>query len=368
MASRLLARLDAALVTERRPLEQLMLRAERAGLLARSGRVQEARAAVLALRGAPTARTGRVGDAALGLAEALIEYHSDLSVQARSRLQAAYAASAGHDELQATCAAWLAHLDYVGNELPGMVANAALALKLAAPQHHGARSRASLVVAMSYHHAGRFDLARPWYEQARRHARAEGDEAQLSALLHDMAALSVYLAREQAVRHPDPACAHAVLQAAGAAESSGHFDAHIGSRVLPVLAPILRAQALSIQGRFPQAMAHYEGHLRTALAQGLARIECSLRADMAWCRLGLAQPDLAREQARAAEAAQHAHSEPDELAFSHGRLAQVWAALGEPHAAERHAQAAARQWLLHGEDQARILALLAAAGLPAVST
>ena len=50
MASRLLTRLDEAIARERRPLEQLLLGAERVGLLARAGRLLDARRAMVPLR------------------------------------------------------------------------------------------------------------------------------------------------------------------------------------------------------------------------------------------------------------------------------------------------------------------------------
>ena len=368
MASRLLTRLDEAIARERRPLEQLLLGAERVGLRARAGRLLDARRAMVPLRARHATHPQPASAAALGMADALIDYHDDLDSQARVKLQSAYASSveAGRASLQALCAAWLAHLDYVRNDLPGMVDHAALALRLAAPEHHAARSRASLVIANSYHHAGHFDRARPWYERARRHAHAEGDEATLGAVLHNMAALRVYLAREQAVKPAGRSLVDEAAQALAVTESSAHFDAGIGTHVLPVLQPILRAQVLSIQGRHAQAMAHYEVYLRDALAQGLSRIECSLRADMAWCRLKLSQPLLAREQAAAAEAAIEPGCDVDELAFSHGRLAQVWAGLGQDAAAARHAQQAEQHWARHAEDQARIVLLLDAALPPAL--
>ena len=365
MASRLLERLDAAIAQQRDPTEQLLLRAERIGLLAREGQLDEARRALGPLHAKHAAQPEAAGAAALALAEALVAYFSDLDAEARSKLQQAraLAASAQRRPLQALCAAWLAHLDYVGNDLPALSRHAALAFALAEPEHHAARSRAGLVVAMSYHHAGRPDLAQPWYELARRHAQADGDSATLSALLHNMAAIRVYLARAAVVADSSGSEAARTAQTAlAAAESSRHFDAHIGTRALPLLEPILRAQALAILGRWEESLALYEVHLSEALGRGLARIECSLRADMAWCRLQLEQRASAREQADlAASATRRAGSDVDDLAFAHARLAQVYAGLGEAAAARRHAEQARVHWRQHAEEQARIVKLMDAA-------
>ncbi len=48
-------------------------------------------------------------------------------------------------------------------------------------------ARASLVVADAYHYAGRFDLAKGWYAAVRQHALADGDDAMISAMLHNVA-------------------------------------------------------------------------------------------------------------------------------------------------------------------------------------
>lgn len=363
MASRLRERLEAAIARERDPTEQLLLRAERIGLLAREGLLDEARRALAPLHAKHAAQPEAAGAAALALAEALLAYYSDLNAQARAKLQQAraLAASAQRRPLQALCAAWLAHLDYVSNELAGMCRHAALAFALSESDHHAARSRAGLVVAMSYHHAGRPELAQRWYELARRHAQAEGDSATISALLHNMAALRVYLARQSAVTG-EPLNGEA-LTALAAAESSRHFDAHLGASALPLLEPILRAQALAVLGRWAEALALYEEHLPDAIGPGgLARMECSLRADMAFGRLQLEQPDQARAQAElAAAAAQRPGCDVDDLAFSHARLAKVYAGLGQAMAARRHAELAQGCWRRHAEEQLRIVTLMDAA-------
>lgn len=364
MASRLLARLDAAIAAERDPLEAELLWAERIGLVAREGHPVQARRELAALR---TRQAGRLPHAALtaalALADALVDYFSDLSTEARLKLEQALSlsGSARRRPLQALAAAWLAHLDYVLNDMAAMARHAAQAFALAEPEHHGARSRASLVVAMAYHHAGRFALAQPWYERARRHANAEGDAATLSALMHNMAALRGSQARQAAVLQTGGDHHDEATYALAGGQSSNHYDQLMGGAVLEVLQPILRAQVLAVQGRYAHALAHYEGYLREAVRTGLGRMESSLRADMAWCRLRLRQPEMARQQAEAAVAALGPRCDEDDVAVTHGRLSQVYAELGEPTLASEHAALAQRHWQQHVQMQERIVALLDAA-------
>lgn len=360
MNSRLLACLDAAIAQASDPIEADVLRAERVGLLAREGRLAEARSALAPLHRRHHLRPDAATAAAIGLADAMVDYFSDLGGQARVKLQQARAlsVSANRVPLQAVCLAWLAHLDYVHGDMEGVARHAAQALRLAAPDHHSARSRTSLVVAMSYHHAGRLDRAQAWYARARQHATAEGDAATISALMHNMAALRSDHARMAAVFTDGAQQQDVALQALTAAESSGHFDDRVGGTALAVLRPILRAQTLVTQARYAEALVLFEAHFGDALATGLGRLECSLRADVAWCRAQLAQPMLAREQAKAAVAALRPECDIDDVALTHGRLAQVYRLLGDTESAERHARPAQEHWQRHIAEQARIVAVM----------
>lgn len=361
MVSRLQERLEAAISAAADPLEADLLRAERAGLLAREGRLAEARQALQPLQQRHAAQPDAASAAAIGLAEALVDYYSELGGQARAKLQQArvLAASAQRPALQALCAAWLAHLDYVHNDSAAMARHVALALQLAPAELHSARARACLVAALGYHHGGRFDRAQPWYERARLHANADGDVATVSALMHNMAALRAGQARQAAVS--GSSAAEDMQFALGGAESSAYFDDRMGSSALPLLQALLRAQLFVVQGRPREALAVYQANLEGARVQGLARMECCFHADMAWCHAQLQQPDLARAQAGAAVAALRPDCDVDDIAFAHGRLAQVQKALGDPAAAKRHAQQAQTHWQRHRAAQDELLRQLDAA-------
>jgi len=398
MASRLLTRLEAAIEQFQRldPLHADRLRAERAGLLARQGDVDAARAALAALRAQPAAERDPLLGAELALADALAAYYGEFSSTARDKLKRALslAVAAGTTgdrpgaassalpasgvspaararDVEARCEAWLAHVDYVDERIEGVAHHASRVLALAAPDAHGARSRAAMVVAMAYHYAGRFDRAQPWYATARRHASAEGDDATLSALIYNQGALRGEHVRRHALFVPahgsdvvsnfgwtEPGGLDTVEQALAAGNSSSHFDAHLGGSALEVLRPILRAGVLLAQGRPAQALVLYEAHFGDAIAQGLERVECSLRADVAWCRLQLKQPDMARQQAAAAEAAIRPDCQPDDLAMTHGRLALVHAGLGDAARAAHHRQIGEAQWALHCKRRAQSVVLM----------
>ena len=248
--SRVLAHLDNAMAAERDPVRLACLRAERAGLWARHGHLEQARAELADLH----ARQERHASPALGawlcLAEGLVDHFSDLDPIARDRMMRAHALSSAARlrPLIALSAAWLAHMDYVQHDLRAMGRHVAEALQEAAADHHAARARACIVVAQAYHYGGRMDLAQPWYQRTREHATALGDQATLSALMHNRAWLSGNQARMASIFEPGApdADSEQVRHALLSAESTGYFDARLGTASLGSLVPVLRAQLLVV--------------------------------------------------------------------------------------------------------------------------
>jgi tetratricopeptide (TPR) repeat protein len=351
-SSRAIARLDQFIASATDPHDAACWRAERAALLARHGHPEEARAELDVLKTSPV--VPRV-QAWLALAEGLTAYFSDLDVTARVQLRAAYDASAAarQGRLHALAAAWLAHMDYVRHDIPNMMRYLVQALQLAATDDHAARSRACLVAALGFHHAGRFDLALPWYQATRRHAVAEGDDATLSALMHNMAWLRGNHAREASIfggADPDE-----VQQALLGAESTANFDAGLGGASLQSLVPILRAQVLVVLGRYQEALALYEECLSGAIDEGLARMEGFFRADIAWCKFKSGDVSAARREARRAQLLLNDEIDVDDRACAHGRLAQLFEALGEPAGAQLHRQQADTDLAAHRAVQAELL-------------
>ncbi|MEY8875921.1 MAG: hypothetical protein AB9M60_05395, partial [Leptothrix sp. (in: b-proteobacteria)] len=159
--SRLLTALDEAIASARIPREVPFLRAERAVMRAKLGEPAFARAEIEALRAMPAAATGPVLSAWLWLAEGLVDYHETPGLRARDRVHRALAlaASLKAHRLHALAAAWLAHMDFRAHDHVATAQHLATALRMAAPDHHAARSRACVVAAGAYHYAGREDLA-----------------------------------------------------------------------------------------------------------------------------------------------------------------------------------------------------------------
>ena len=189
MASRLLARLDAQIAAAATPQQAACARAQQAIYRARQGRYDLAEAGVRAIRAEFDSRPDAEVTAWVSLCEALIRFYRHPGPEALDRLRRAHALAraTSHPVLQPLCAAWLAHMEFNANRMPQMVEYAGEALRLAQPDHHAAWARLCLVIADAFHFAGRFDLARDWYAAVREHALAEGDDAMISAMLHNVA-------------------------------------------------------------------------------------------------------------------------------------------------------------------------------------
>lgn len=356
--SRLLVRLDTAIAASAESHASHCLRAERACYLARRGQFDEAKATLVELRLRYERNPNVAVSAWLSLAEGLLIHFSNMGQQARDKIHRAYAlsAAAGLTQVNALSAAWLANMDYLVVDMAGMARFVGQALDLAVKDNHAALSRANLVVAHAYHLSGRLDLAKPWYFRAHGHAAAEGDDATISALMHNMAWLRAANLRQETFcgMAASPNGEHALVSV----ESTLQFDSLIGTTSLDALAPVLRAQILAAKGHFQEALVTYDEFLTPAIQQGMNRLHANFLADQAWCRLNLGQSQAARSDALTAESLIDSHGQFDDRAPAHSRLAQVFAALGDSASATRHDGLAKEAWKGHEGLQQYVVELL----------
>lgn len=358
MASRLLSALDARIRKTRNPVDSACLRAERASLLARQGQLDAARSELAALRAQFDARPHAIVTAWVSLAEGLVAYFENLNTSARDKFMRALALSTAVNatHVRALSAAWLAHVDYVEQRFDDMIVNLTVGRMEHASSSNDARSRAALVTAQAYHWADRFDLAQPWYTRARLYATEDGDEATLSALMHNMAWLRAVNARRMAVNGEErPVSIQQILLGA---ESTQSFDQRIGTTSLSSLVPVLRAHVHALLDEHVEALALFDEHLGTALEEGLARIQCAVLAEVAWCRMHVGDTNRAMSDAIAAEEQISQCDQPDERAAAHGRLAQLYELAGEHAASKRHRSQAEVDWSIHSANQSRLVDML----------
>jgi hypothetical protein len=365
--SRLMASLDEAIKKAGNPIEAQCLRAERAALLARQGQLERAQAVIDELQAQIAfAPHNALVRGWVALAEGLHAHYSVIGgASGRESIELAWRlagdSGAAGRRLRATAAAWLAGLTYNTEDDPTKLgALVCEALEASMPAHHGARARATLVAGFAYHFAARSERAQAWYEASRRHGIADGDESHLSALMHNQAWQRAALAQVDAL-FDESGGVEALTQALMSAESIGHYDAGIGTASLASLVPMLRAQLLTAQGRFAEALALFDANFDAAMAEGLKRLAPGLLADRAWCEQQLGRSDAARALAARADDALAKPVDLDDRMVALARLAQVRAALGETTAAatlREQAQSLHRQ---HREQQQQLAAALDAA-------
>lgn len=360
--SRLLKQLDKDIAAAASPMQSAGLRARRAMLLARHGALSEAREALTALHQLAFQHPHPVIGAWLHMAEGLMCYYNGFgSQQAQDKIQRALviaSAVEGLAELQVMAHAWLAQLAYIQHQPEALLSHAAECLLLARPDHHVALARVSMALGLAWHHAGDAESAQPWYARARRHAAAEGDDATLSALMYNMAEMRAAQVRREALSQPA-----GTPELLLSVDSVRHYDQAVGAAVMSELTPVLRAQILTLQGRYDEARQLYEQHLPQAMSLGLSRLGSSLLSDLAWCRANCGQLEHALQQAREAEVELDPHCDLDDRAITHSRLAQTYRLLGRDDDAQRHQAQADEEWARFAAQQQQSRALLQAAAL-----
>ncbi len=363
MASRLLTQLASRIAAAGDPVEAACLRAQRGIYLARQGKHEQAQAIVEAVRGEFGVRPNAEVTAWISLVEALIHFYSQPGPKALDRLKRAHALSRAmnHPVLVPLCAAWLAHLEFNANRMEAMLQYAVEALHLAQPQHHAALARVSLVIADAFHFAGRFDLAKPWYAAVREHALADGDDAMISAMLHNVAALRANQVRlADAFQQPQPEeTRRALLEL----ESTRNYDLGIGTLSLSLLVPLVRAQLSMVQGQYADAVALYSQTLDRQNTENLERRQACFFAERGWCliQLGQVAPALSDVNSASETASGLVDVDADDEAAMHARLAATLDALGQRQRAAYHQKLSIDFKNRHADSQVALLDQLRAA-------
>lgn len=358
MLPRVVLRLDEAIAREDSPLARECLKAERAGVLARLGLMQEARFALAGLRSQAQRHRAPQLQAWVWMVDGLISHFESVAVHSGDKFRRALAlATTAQDQpMMALTSAWLACCAFNASDLPALSEHLTLALQLAGPDHHAVHTRLGLVLGDAYRFAGDEPRSRLWYQLARRHAGLEGDTSMMSALLYNATAM-------RAARIGlDDAFGQANLDEARQAllevESTINYDDGAGSAALAATVRLVRAQMMLVLGRLDEALVQFDACRPGAVAQGSAHRDARFAAERAWCLVQLGQHERARQDMGEAQAALATTQDADDRATAHARLAQCAHKLAQPADAARH-QAAADQALRdHRASQQAMLAML----------
>jgi hypothetical protein len=320
MDSRLLATLNAQASNTRDPVIWARAVCRAASHFARHGMTKEALKSISVVRAQFGKELHPEVVSWLMLAEGVLHFFQVQTHESYDRIRRAYglAVALQTESALPSCAAWMAHFEFNECMYDRMASHLSEALTLAMPDDHQARARASLVMADAFHLAGRYDLARPWYEETRQRAAAEGDEATLSAMLYNVAAF-----RAANVRLADTFGLEITTEAHRAkmeAASSFTYDFAIETQGLGFLTQMLRGLISTVQKEYKSA---FDIFISIDTNNIPKRLLGPVFADLAWCSVNLSNFDKGWQYAKIAANSLSDISEADDLAYIASRISET---------------------------------------------
>jgi hypothetical protein len=169
-------------------------------VLARLGRLEEARVHVKALREAHSDwQSGRI-HVWIMLAEALIDWYSDLSPNALDRVTRVQVLSGAmrYLEVYAIASAWKAHIQFETSDFDGMLRSMDLSFQSTSEENGDAKLRLAIVLCNAFSLCGDLANAQKWFKKGRNFAIAEGDIAGVEALQYNKAVMALTCLRADA--------------------------------------------------------------------------------------------------------------------------------------------------------------------------
>ncbi len=359
MTSRYLFALESRISQATSHAESLRLRLERASYLARLGSIVAAREEIDVIRSSNVRDdTGRT-TILINIADGLCHYYQSMGGESRDRLSRAYALAiaTGNLELAAQAAAWLALIAYGDYNFPEM-AKHLRASEVAGSGDPLSQSRNDLTKALTIHLANRYDLAREWYNSARRWATVIEDDAMISAILHNMS--SIWVTNIRNARLGPIATSDTAKLAQFGVSSTENFDGIVGSTSLPVITPLTRAQLLSIGGDYQHALRLYNENMDKLDIRSSSGWQKWLVVDRGWCMLQAGERSAAQTIFESTRAALHEDDHIDDRAAALSRIAQGFTVLGINRSAEESKALADDCWNNFRKLQCDMLQMISA--------
>lgn len=324
--------------------QRLVLFARKAGNLARLSCFNEARHLVKQLRAANSAYEPRLS-AWIIFSEGLIEHFETLNnTKSKDKFHRAFLVGqmAGDHEISGAASAWMAHCELVSGQFKDALQHVAIAFEWSSIDSGEARGRASMVLADALNCAGKTELARRWYHEARSFAVRDGDIAMQNVMLFNMATFAVanLTLRDCLTPLVESDWKIVALEVA----SAGNLNAALGIQGLASMVPIMQAELLVVQRNWTAALHHFDQHVPIIINEGQKPLVSKLFAQCAWCRSNIG--DIAGANESVSGAINHLTdcTDLDDLAVVHFRIAAVAKQL-KNHDLEIYHQALALNYL-----------------------
>ncbi len=355
MASRLLLSLESLARSSTSATDVCLANAKMAGYYARRGNLNEAKSLLAETRSQPRNSLTAPVLSFLNLAEGLVEFKSGHTGKGSEKWvrAKAIALAADYDEGLALASAWLAFAAYLSEDIEAMAAHVRSGLAARLTDYPQALARISLTLGLSLHYCGESDRARANYAICHRAATDCGDEVEVSALMHDTAAMSIHSRRN--AQFGQVFGIEGAIEASGKLGSALNYEELVGISSLPSLSPILVAQEEILRGHWSEAIDLINNNIQTSVADGYSRLIPGLLADRALCRAMVGQLTEAQVDAEASvERAQAAQLHRDDVAALYSRLGQVFGLVGNGVKAAEYSGRAANAWEQVNEFRSRL--------------
>lgn len=255
-------------------------------------------------------------------AEGVIEYSDTMAwVQSKDRVFRAHLVGqvVNDPTLAGTSAAWMAQFTLAEGKIAEARDYLVKAFDWTTANDHEARSRAFTVMGLAFLTAGEPENARNWMQRARNHAVASGDIAMQNIILYNTAAFqAMRLTLLDCTATVDPADLQFSVMSA---QSAGNLNSALGISNQSSMVPVQRAELLTIEKRWAEAIELFDAHIDTSTAQGLAKWAAKFYAQRAWCKANLADFEGCKSDLQLVIQDTNQSSDADDLAIVHFRVA-----------------------------------------------
>ena len=333
--------------------------------LARRGENDVSRETIAAIRASAIGTLQNECIARANLAEGVLSFHTGSIECARDKLRRAFVlANAGRlSSISTWCAAWLGLIELNLGRPDGILTFAKIVIESAVPSDHSSLARVGLTIADGLHFAGKYGIARPWYEFARGHAVAEGDDVAIEAILHNVSAFRINNIRLDEI---DGAVDQTELQRAKLDLASClNYYAGIASRSFGWLLPMLKAQLNLLEGLHSEAVINLKRLIDTDFDNLPARLQSVALSDYSFGLAMTGNLELSALNEKAAHDLLPADLAWDERALIFHRFASSAALRKEPQMASIMHATAKDAVRMHREIQTQFTSVLSALPLPA---
>lgn len=359
MPSRFLAQQESLASSSTIGSEAHLANARIAAYYARRGEVDKAKAAIGSIRARPREDQGAPLLSLVNIAEGLLQFKAgNCAGGVEKWLRArAISLSCGYAEGISLASAWLAFAAYQDEEIGTMAEHVRFASTHGLLECPQAVSRVFLTIGLSFHYCGEFERARHNYLKCHAAATLCGDEIEISALIHDTAAMAIHVKRCAEFIPVDRA--GGPLEISTKLESVISYEELVGVSSLPSLSPILLAQEKVLDRRWVDAIDLIDRNLEKSGADGYTRLVPGLLADRAYCRkmlgeVSAAVADIELSQRTLSSAKLHR----DDMALLCSRLSQVHRLCGNSSQAADFTERATAAWKEVVAFKQRLLAMV----------